>query len=171
MAEDRPDDSLETSVGTGSRSVVVTEASAEAAESTQDGSAGLPCDWEKSRSHPPEDTSLPVVGTDREDCNGQDGDDALLVRRMIQRGCRELDTDAEEVVEEDSPRGAAEVRIPRIRTREGAKDDEAVHLVTDGEAVVRLGDQSVHASHVDVQLEDGERRFGSGQNGILIARP
>jgi hypothetical protein len=99
-----------------------------------------------------------VVGNVREDCNEQCGVDAILVRRMIQRGCRALDTGAEEVVEEGSHR-AAEVRIPRIPSREGA-DEEAVHH-----------DRLVHALHVDVRHEDGERRSDLAPNGILAVHP
>jgi hypothetical protein len=97
-----------------------------------------------------------VAGTVREDCSEQCGDDAILVRRMIQRGCRELDTVSEVVVEEDNHR-AAEVRNPKIRSREGADEEEVHH------------DRLVHAWHGDVRLEDGERRSDLGPIGILAA--
>jgi hypothetical protein len=97
-----------------------------------------------------------VVDTVREDCSEQCGDGVIPVRRKIQKGCRALDTVSEEVVEEGNHR-AAEVRIPRIQSHEGA-DEEAVHH-----------DRLVHAWHGDVRHEDGERRSDSAQIGILAA--
>jgi hypothetical protein len=69
-----------------------------------------------------------------------------------------LDTVSEVVVEEDSHR-AAEVRNPKIRSHEGADEEEVHH------------DRLVHAWHGDVRPEDGERRSDSAQIGILAAHP
>lgn len=96
------------------------------------------------------------MGTVREDCNGQCDDDAIPVRRKIQRGCRVLDTVSEEVVEEDSHR-AAEVRNPKIRSHGGADVGEVHH------------DRLVHAWHGDVRLEDAEKRSDLGPIGLLPA--
>jgi hypothetical protein len=101
-----------------------------------------------------------VVGTVHEGCSEQCGDDAIPARRRIQKGCRVPDTGEEEVVEEGNHR-AAEVRIPRIQSHEGAdEEEEVVHR-----------DRVVPAWHGAVRREDAEKRSDLGPIGILAVHP